>query len=415
MRVLLTALLAMASLPAAAQRPDDALATRWNTICATASVSGGQLLVRCTETAASSSAFADQIAAEGQHLDEIPGQARAATRDGGTPSGGVQVHVAPALSMVATDPTASTVTLRLNAADDGDGGSLAAPWGLFASVEGGRIDRDTGPNEAGFDAGTLHATVGADVRVGAKAIVGLVANVSREDLEFVDSDGAAEADYRGVIAFGNVQLNDAWAVDGYAGYASGSNDLRRHVFYVLPMVGGGSVTVDEQAFADPDSTRAVYGVGASWNWSRGAWYGDVGAGTDFARTRIDPYVETGGGGLALEVPGRTIETRRGRVEARVGRTFSAAWGVWQPSLKLGWRREFANERRQVTVQLADDALDNLITFATEDPDRAWGEFALSSVFTFTRGHSGFIEYRQRFAHDFLHERVFGLGWRMEMR
>ena len=136
---------------------------------------------------------------------------------------------------------------------------------------------------------------------------------------------------------------------------------------------------------------------------------------DLTSTTIDAYTESGGGGLALEVPGRTIKTRRGRVDARFAHTMSASWGVWQPSVRVGWRQEFGNERRRVTVQLADDALNNLITFDTEDPDRGWGELALGSVFTFTHGHSGFFEYRQRFAHEFLQERIFAIGWRMELR
>jgi uncharacterized protein YhjY with autotransporter beta-barrel domain len=379
-------------------------------------VSGGQLLVRCTETAVSSSPNADLIAAQGQHLEEIPGQARVATRDGSTPSvGGVQVHVGPAVSMLGVDPTAASLSLSYDEPASDDGGGLAAPWGIFASLEGGRLDRDTGPNEAGFTGDTVHGTLGADVRVGGRGTIGAVYNLDREELDFSDSDGTAEADFHGMIFFGSVELDDAWVLDGYAGYSSGGYDLRRRVYYELPMVGGGTVIVDALALAEPDASRRTWGLGADWNWSRGAWQGDIGFGGDFARTHIDPYVETGGGGLALEVPGRSVETRRGRLDARFGYTMSTGWGVWQPSLRIGWRREFANERRRVTVQLADDALNNLITFDTEDPDRGWGELAVGSVFTFTRGHSGFFEYRQRFAHDFLHERIFGIGWRMEMR
>src|SRR5687768_3923949 len=142
MRVLLFALLALTALPAAAQRPRDALAARWNTICATAGVSGGLLLVRCTETATSSDPNADFIAAEGQRLEEIPGQARAATREGGAEQGpGLQVRVGPALSRLGIDPGATAITLSYLAEGDDDGGGLATPWGVFASLEGGRLDR----------------------------------------------------------------------------------------------------------------------------------------------------------------------------------------------------------------------------------------------------------------------------------
>jgi uncharacterized protein YhjY with autotransporter beta-barrel domain len=417
MRRLLATMLAMAIAPAFAQTPTDALAAAWNTVCATASVSGGQLLVRCTETATSSAPNPDLIAAQGQRLEEIPGQARAATREGSAQAPGLQVRVGPALSQWSDDPAATGLSLAYAAEPDADadaGGGLAAPWGLFASLEGGRLDRQEGPNEAGFDADTLHVTVGAERRIGARGQVGAALNLDREGLDFRDSDGSADADYRGLLVFGSVVLGQAWVVDAYGGNATGDSDLRRRIQYTLPVVGGGSYVIDELATADPGSRRRVWGAGADWAWSRGAWQGDVGFGMDLTRTSIDAYTESGGGGLALQVPGRTIRTRRGRVDARFGRTVSASWGVWQPSVRLGWRREFGNERRRVTVQLAEDALDNLVTFDTEDPDRGWGEFALGSVFTFTHGHSGFVEYRQRFAHEFLQERVFALGWRMEL-
>src|SRR4249919_1335598 len=71
---------ALAALPASAQSPSNALAAQWNTICATASA-GTLLLVRCDETANSSDPNANLTAAEGQHPEQIPGQARVATRD----------------------------------------------------------------------------------------------------------------------------------------------------------------------------------------------------------------------------------------------------------------------------------------------------------------------------------------------
>src|SRR5688572_21350772 len=227
MRRLLATMLALAAAPAYAQTPTDALAATWDTICATASVSGGQLLVRCTETATSSAPNADLIAAQGQRLEEIPGQARAATREGSAQAPGLQVRVGPALSQWSNDPAASGLSLAYAAEGDADaGGGLAAPWGLFASLEGGRLDRDEGPNEAGFDAHTLHVTVGAERRIGARGQVGAAFNLDREGLDFRDSDGSADADYRGVLVFGSVMLGDAWLVDAYAGNASGDSDLR---------------------------------------------------------------------------------------------------------------------------------------------------------------------------------------------
>ena len=135
---------------------------------------------------------------------------------------------------------------------------------------------------------------------------------------------------------------------------------------------------------------------------------------DWQRTRIDAYEETGGAGLALVVPGRAITSRRGRVDLGLSRTLPADWGVWQPQLRLGWRHEFANPARPLAVTFAGDATNTPVVFDTDDADADWGEAGLGAVFVFTGGHSAFVEWRQRFGHAFLGERLLAVGWRMEL-
>lgn len=140
--------------------------------------------------------------------------------------------------------------------------------------------------------------------------------------------------------------------------------------------------------------------------------GPLGAGLDWQRTKIDAYAETGGAGLALFVPGRAITSRRGRLDATLARTFSAGWGVWQPLARLGWRHEFANPARPLAVSFPGDAAATPVVFATDDADANWGEAGLGAVFVFAGGHSAFVEYRQRFGHEFLQERILAIGWRI---
>jgi uncharacterized protein with beta-barrel porin domain len=396
----------MTALPASAQSASVALAAQWDTICATAS-GGTQLLVRCDETAVSSDPNANLTAATGQHLEQIPGQARVATRDTSNQAGGFHVESHENLSLFDRGNAASTLGLQVS-------DSIAPAWSLFASLDGGRIKRDPGTNEAAFDAGTQHFTVGADWQAGKKFQLGAAINLDHEGLDFTGTVSSADARYTSLIGYASYSASPNWVIDGYAGSGEGSYSLTRSVNYSLPIIGGGRFIIDELAFAHPDSSRRISGAGADWSWSRGGWQGDLGFGYDLSSTHIDGYTETGGGGLALIVPGRTVETERGRIDARFGRTISEHWGVWQPSLRIGWREEFGNPRRRVTVRLAEDSLGNHITFDTEDPDTGWGEFALGSVFTFIHGQSAFVEYRQNFAHTFLHERTLSLGWRKEL-
>ena len=172
--------------------------------------------------------------------------------------------------------------------------------------------------------------------------------------------------------------------------------------------------VSADALAHPGANRDTYGFAATGSWSRQGWDTGVTLGFDDSKIRIDPYTETGGDGFAVTVPGRGTTTRRARVDLRFGHTLSWSGGVWQPSLRIGWRLEAAGPARHVTVRFVEDSTQTPVTFDTGESDRSWGELALGSVFTFRHGHSAFLEYRQRFAHAFLQERVLALGWRVEL-
>jgi uncharacterized protein YhjY with autotransporter beta-barrel domain len=379
MRVLRWMVLMLAAWTGAvnAQSPDASLAASWNTLCAGAPPSSA-LATRCAEIF-SGGPNSRQRAAGGNFLGEIPGQGRAATRDG------------------APD-------------DDALRTELGAGWALFASADTGRLERRDGTNEAPFDGDTGAISAGVDWAPAANWQLGLLANHTRDELDFVFSRGSLRTTFTGAMAVGGWNISETVALDGYAGALRGDYRVRRAINYTLLS----GVAVDTIADGSIDADRRLAGLGLTWAIPSGAWQWQLGAGLDWQRTDLDAYAETGASGLALAVPERSITSRRGRLDAALSRNFSAGWGVWQPMLRLGWRREFANPSRPLAVTFVNDALATPVRFDTDDADPAWGEAGLGAVFVFTGGHSAFVEYRQRFGHDFLQERLLSVGWRMEL-
>jgi uncharacterized protein YhjY with autotransporter beta-barrel domain len=364
--------------PAVAQTPEDALTDAWLVLCPSA-VPGSALAQRCAEIAAGGPGSREEAAA-GSFLEEIPGQGRSSTRD--------------------QSPRENEQRVQ-----------LAANLALFLSADSGRLDRDESAHEAAFRGDTDSITVGFDWAFHPKWLLGAALSHDQEHLDFNGSDGEASGDYTGGIGYLAWTPSEALGFNAYYGELQGNNEIQRAIDYTL--LSGTSVSAITRA--SPDSQRTIAGAGLDWNLAQGAWAWDLGAGLDSTRTRLDAYTEKGGEGLALDVPARVIYTRRGRLDATVMRNVSTNWGVWQPQLKLGWRHEFANPARALTVHFADDPSDTPIVFDTEDPDANWGEWALGSVFVLPHGQSGFLQYRQRFGHAFLQERVLALGWRIELK
>ena len=372
--------LAMHAGGAIAQTPANAFEAQLPALCAGAAP-GSQLSLRCADIFSVPGTTGARLAAAGQRLAEIPGQARVATRD--------------------SDPGQAVLQ------------GIAGGWSLHLSADLGRIRRRAGANEAAFDADTGSLTFGADRQLGASWQVGAALHHIREDLDFRESGGEASTRFTGGFLNASRSLGQAWSLSGYVGRLQGGYRLTREISYTLPLAAG-PLQVSAIASADPDARRTVGGLAAGGQWNHKGWDAGATAGVDVGSTRIDPYSENGGGGFAVSVPGREVETRRSRIDVVLGRTISTAYGVLQPSLQIGWRREHANPRRNVTVRVLQDLLQTPVIFATEDPDRAWGEVALGGVVTLTRGHSGFIQWRQRFGHSFLDERMLALGWRVEL-
>lgn len=360
-----------------AQAPDDALAALWTTLCPGVTP-GTPLATRCNEilTGGPGSSAA---AATGNFLGEIPGQGRAATRDG-SPD------------------------------DDKLRSELGAGWSVFLGADAGRLKRRDGVNESPFDGDTGALSAGVDWSPGADWRLGLLLNHSRDELDFIESRGSTRARFTGLIGLGGWNLGEQVALDAYAGKLNGDYRLRRSIEYSLPS----GVSVSSLASASPDADRQLAGVGLTWALPSNGWEWQLGGGVDWQRTEIDIYSESGGDGLALVVPARAITSRRGRLDAALARSLSTDWGVWQPIARLGWRHEFANPSRPLSVRFADDPAGTPIVFDTDDADRNWGEIGLGAVFIFTGGHSAFVEYRQRLGHDFLQERLLSVGWRIEL-
>ncbi len=358
-----------------AQSGTAALAIRFDTVCAGAA-SGSALAARCAVVQTSPNPNARAQAADFNDLEEIPGAGRGAAKDQWPSREEVSTLLTPKLA-------------------------------VFASVDHARSFRRSDVIEAAFDADSTTLTVGIDWHPATRWQLGLTLNHAHENQDFRGSLGRTQANTTGAIAVASYDVNDRFAVNGYAGRTQGSQDIRRVVAFI-----DGSAPVAETA--TPNLARTLGGLALDASFPHGSleWRGSLGL--DAARTSIDGYAEQGGSGFELMVPQRTIQTERGRIDAALAGTFSESWGVWQPELRVGLLHEFDNSARVVGVRFVQDTRGTVVSFDTGAPDRDWAQATFSSTFTLAHGNSGFVSIGREFGHSTSTTTTYAIGWRMEL-
>jgi uncharacterized protein YhjY with autotransporter beta-barrel domain len=284
---------------------------------------------------------------------------------------------------------------------------LTPKLALFASIDHAHTFRSDDNIEAAFDADSTTFTVGLDWNPVKRWQLGFALNHLQDNQQFRGSVGRTEADTTGVLAVTSFDLNDNFVLDGYAGRAEGSQDVRRGVGFI-----DNSPLVVESA--SPDLARNLGGVALDATFPHGSlqWLGSLGL--DAARTSINGYTEEGGSGFDLIVPDRAIQTDRGRLEVGLADTVSESWGVWQPELRLGLIHEFSNDEHLVGVRFVDDTNGTVVDFDTGAPDRDWEQATVSSSFTLPHGNSGFITVSREFNHSTSTATTYAIGWRIEL-
>lgn len=370
----IAALMAIASTQAQ-ESGTAALTAQFNQVCAGAAV-GSALASRCAVVLASPDPNARANAANMNDLEEIPGAGRGQANDQWPARTEVETLVTPKLA-------------------------------IFASIDHDRSWRANDNIEAAFDSDSTTFTVGLDWHPANRWQIGATLNRQHQDQQFRGSFGRTQAGATGVIAVSSYDFNDHFDVNGYLGRFWGSQDIRRVVGFI-----DSNALIAETA--SPDISRTLGGLALDANFAHGAlvWRGSLGY--DAAKTTIDGYTESGGSGFDLIVPQRAAVTRRGRLELGLADTVSAAWGVWQPELRVGYIHEFANDARIVGVRFVDDTNGTVVRFDTGAPDRDWMQATFSSTFTFAHGNSAFVTLGREFAHSTSTAMTLAIGWRMEL-
>jgi outer membrane autotransporter protein len=297
-------------------------------------------------------------------------------------------------------------------ADDGD--AFGSKLGLWLRGNYGSGEKSPSLADNGFESDQWGFTGGIDYRFTPAFVAGLSFGYGKSKVDFQpigegDLEGASWAgSLYGSLAVGN------FYIDGVINYADSDYDTTRRIRY-------------EDAFGLVDrtargSTRAYAisgGVSLGYDFVFGGLTVSPTLGYFFVDTNIDPFAETGAGGLDLIYDEQNYESATGSAALRISYAWKASWGVFIPHVRATYVREFKNAIEVFGVRFASDPFNNSgdptppIFVQSEQPDESYFRLAAGFSAQLPFGISGYFEYQRLEGFEFVEYQDFTVGLRFQ--
>ena len=272
-------------------------------------------------------------------------------------------------------------------AEDGRISFWGRGFGRWASTRGDA-------NAGGYDEDTYGAVLGMDFSLSPTFLIGVVGSYIDDNIDFDDGDlGGIKRWSIGGYASASF---DAFYVDGSFTYASDNYKVNRTILT------GGTACLTYACTAGVASKYNGDGLighaEAGFNWL----LGDGGArlqpfaGLNYTNIDTDPFTETGGGDLGLNVLDGTGKS----LQSRLGARLSGEWGSgnvkWVPELRGEWRHEFKDNPAWIQASLVGLPNQPFTTVGSE-VSRDMAVVGAGLTAQFQSGWGLFIDYQGAFA------------------
>lgn len=209
--------------------------------------------------------------------------------------------------------------------------SDANRWSVFLEGTDGSASVDGDTNASGYDFDTRGATLGADLRVSDRLIVGILGAYTESDASLVNGGSIADEAFKGAIYA--TMYSDAFYVDALLGAGRHSYEFSRSGLL-------GIATGETDAWQIDAMVNTGYDIKAG-NWT----YGPT-ASLAYTRITIDEFSEIGS--LSpLSYDSQHQDSLRSELGAKLA--YTAEFGSMKitPQVRVGWQHEFMDSTQSI--------------------------------------------------------------------
>lgn len=246
-------------------------------------------------------------------------------------------------------------------------------WGVF----------DGRGEEIGYDFDYWGVTGGADYRFTENFFAGLGVGYSQGDDDYENfTRSELESDSFTAHLYAGYQQGGFFA-DLLGSYTYTDFDLSRRIVFA---------SIDRTAQGDTHAHEVSVSIGGGYHFSFGGLSLGPIARVEYTHIYIDPFGESGGGGLNLSWHSQEIRSFTTALGAEAMYAISTSWGILQPYVRAEWLHEFANDGRAIRAHYRADPFETPLVVRTSGPDRNFWTAGGGLSATFPRGLTAFVDY-----------------------
>jgi uncharacterized protein YhjY with autotransporter beta-barrel domain len=290
-------------------------------------------------------------------------------------------------------------------------------WGAFINGNFGIGDKDSTPNETGFDLDSYGVTGGVDYRFD-QALLGLAVGYTTQDADLDANSGNLDTDGISVSLYGSYYPSPQSYVNAIVSYGNTNHDQERNIIYTITSFLGTTV-VNQTALSETDSDEIAGSLEGGYDFYRGQWTLTPYARLDVAHTEIDGYTEqmanpaAAGSGLALQIDDQDFTSVTTAFGGRVVTVVNANSFDLFPQVGAEYVHEFENDNEDTRGRLVDDRSGSTFLLPTDDPDRDYGSVTAAMTADFRNGWYGHVLYQGLIGYSDLSVHAFEVGARLQ--
>ena len=271
--------------------------------------------------------------------------------------------------------------------------SLFSRWSVFANGGFGSGDKAPTTFEDSFFFDSTEVSVGADLRLTNRVVVGLLFGHTEKRVDFDSArsivDGAIRGNGQSLLAYAQYETDSAF-VNLTVGWQHLSLATRRRITY--PSNNPDIASVDVTSYSNTGSRALIATLGGGYSFHYKGLTAEPYLNLQNTSTRISAFTEHSDDGFDIDTPSQTIQSLEGAAGLRAQYAILNPFGVIVPYVYGEYRHQFRDGSRSIDSGYSGDGGGTDFSLTTDPPVKHYYVVGAGGSVVLKHGLQGFMQY-----------------------